>query len=179
MIKATNLSLGLAALLVLPAIAPAQDNSNPNSAIGMAVQQSVINQANTIVLRQKLAEAQATAQQGDILGAAKLYQDCVSLAQTIGPGIEAETTQAIDGLAFTSLMLARDAQSRGDLREAETRVNQVLKADPNNPAALAFKKKNDQLLEAMKGKIPSAAVMDQVPQLVAQKVDANTLVQDG
>src|ERR1700679_992708 len=142
MIKATNLSLGLAALLVLPAIASAQDNSNPNSAIGMAVQQSVINQANTIVLRQKLAQAQATAQQGDILGAAKLYQDCVSLAQTIGPGIEAETTQAIDGLAFPSLMLARDAQSRGDLREAETRVNQVLKADPNNPAALAFKKKN-------------------------------------
>jgi tetratricopeptide (TPR) repeat protein len=174
MIKMTHLSLGLAALLILPALAPAQD-----SAVKMAVDQSVLNQANSVVLREKLADAQATAQRGDILGAAKLYQDCVSLAQQIGPGIEAETAEAIAGLANTSLMLARDAQSRGDYREADVRVNIVLKVDPKNPEAIAFKQKNDQILASMKGQLPSPAVMDQMPQIAAQKVDAATLVQDG
>lgn len=176
MIKAINLSLGLAAFLVLPALAPAQTN---DSAITMAVNQSVLDQANTIVLRQKLADAQATAQRGDIIDAAKLYRDCFDLAQRIGSGIDAETAQAVSGLAYTSMVIARDAQSRGDLREADVRVEIVLNADPKNPEALAFKRKNDQLLEAMKGKIPSAAVMDQVPQMASQKVDASTLVQDG
>ncbi|HWY32057.1 MAG TPA: tetratricopeptide repeat protein, partial [Candidatus Acidoferrum sp.] len=174
MIKMTHLSLGLAALLMLPALALAQD-----SAVKMAVDQSVLNQANSVVLREKLVDAQTTAQRGDILGAAKLYQDCVSLAQQIGPGIEAETAQAISGLANTSLMLARDAQSRGDYREADVRVNIVLKVDPKNPEAIAFKQKNDQILASMKGQLPSPAVMDQLPQLAAQKVDAATLVQDG
>jgi tetratricopeptide (TPR) repeat protein len=174
MIKATHLSLGLAAMLVLPAAAFAQD-----SAIGMAVQQSVLNQANTIVLRQKLADAQAATQRGDIVGAAKLYQDSVTLAQEIGSGIDAETAQAVAGLSYTSLILARDAQSRGDLRTADVRVKQVLKADPNNIAAINFKKQNDEMLAAMKGRMPSTAVLDQVPQMVSQKVDASTLVQDG
>jgi tetratricopeptide (TPR) repeat protein len=176
MIKATHLSLGLAALLVLPVAVFAQNN---DSAIGMAVQQSVINQANSIVLRQKLADAQAAAQQGEILAAAKLYQDSVTLAQKIGSGIDAETAQAVAGLAYTSLTLARDAQGRGDLREADVRVKQVLNADPKNPAAIAFKKQNDQLLALNKGKMASAAVLDQVPQILSQKVDASTLVQDG
>jgi tetratricopeptide (TPR) repeat protein len=176
MIKATHLSLGLAALLVLPAAALAQDN---DSAIGMAVHQSVLNQANTIVLRQKLADAQAATQRGDIVGAAKLYQDSVTLAQEIGSGIDAETAQAVAGLSYTSLILARDAQSRGDLRTADVRVKQVLKADPNNIAAINFKKQNDEMLAAMKGRMPSTAVLDQVPQMVSQKVDASTLVQDG
>ena len=174
MIKTTHLYLALAALLILPAIASSQD-----SAIGMAVQQSVENQANSIVLRQRLADAQATAQRGDILGAAKLYQECVSLAQQIGPGIESETAQALAGLANTSLIIARDAQSRGDYREADLRVTSVLKADPKNPEAIAFKQKNDAILATMKGKMPSTAVMDQLPQIAAQKVDAATLVQDG
>ncbi len=174
MIKAIHLSLGLTALLLLPVVVTAQDN-----AVNMAVNQSVENQANSMVLRQQLGEAQAAYQRGDILGAAKLYQECVSLAQKIGPGIEAETAQAIAGLDNTSLMIARDAQSRGDYREADVRVNIVLKADPKNPQAIAFKQKNDAILASLKGRIPSSAVLDQLPQATAQKVDAATLVQDG
>ena len=174
MTKAALFTIGLAALLALPSAANAQDDSS-----AMAVNEAVLRQANTIVLRQKLVEAQALAQKGGIVAAAKIYQESCSLTENIGSGIDAEAAQAKAGLASTRLTLARDAQSRGDYREAGTQVAQVLKADPKNPAALAFKKQNDQMLAAMKGRIPSAAVVEQVPQMINQKVDAGTLVQDG
>ena len=175
MTKAALFSLGLAALLVLPSVVTAQDNSS----IAMADSEAVLRQAKTIDLRQKLAEAQEAAQHGNIVAAAKIYQESCTLAEEIGSGIDFETAQAKAGLATTRLAVARDAQSRGDLREAGTQAAQVLKVDPKNPAALAFKKQNDQMLAAMKGKIPSAAVVEQVPQMITQKTDSGTLLQDG
>ena len=174
MTKAALISLGLAALVLFPAPTPAQDNP-----VNLAVNEAVLRQANTIVLRQKLSDAKAVMQRGDIVNAAKLYQEAVTLAQQIGSGIDAETQQAVAGLATTRLALARDAQSRGDLRDADAQVLQVLKADPKNGEAIAFKQKNDQMIAALKGRMPDAATMEKMPQLAAQKVSAGTLVQDG
>jgi len=175
MIKSSaHLSLVFAALLAFPAIVPAQDNA------ALAVTEAVKRQADTIVLRQKLAEAASLAQRNDNVNAAKVYQESVSLAKDIGPaGIEAETQQAIAGLAATSLILARDAQARTDYIEADTRVKVVLNADPKNAAALAFKMRNDQLIAASNGKVPDAATVEQIPAAMTQKTQAATLVQDG
>src|SRR6185312_2972635 len=109
MTKVAFLTLGLAAFVAFPVNAPAQDNS-----AAIAVNEAVLRQANTIVLRQKLAEAQGLAQHGDIVGAAKLYQESCDLAQKVGSGINAESAQAINGLAATRLTLAREYQSRGN-----------------------------------------------------------------
>jgi tetratricopeptide (TPR) repeat protein len=174
MTKAALFLFGLAALLVFPSEVIAQENSAT-----LAVNEAVLRQANTIVLRQKLVDAQAAAQHGNIVVAAKIYQEACALADEIGSGIDAETAQAKAGLASTRLTLARDAQSRGDLREANTQVTQVLHVDPKNPIALAFKAQNDQMLAANKGHIPSEAVVAQLPQIISQKTDAGTLVQDG
>lgn len=168
------LFLGLVALATLPAAAQAQDNST-----AIAVNEAVLRQANTIVLRQKLAEARAVSQRGDVAGAAKLYQECCDLVQKIGSGIDAEAAQAVSGLTSTRLTLAREYQSHGDYRNAQLQVQQILKVAPKNPEALAFKKQNDQMLEAMKGRMPSKETLDEVPQIAAQKTDAATLVQDG
>ena len=174
MTKAVLILLGLAALVALPATLAAQDNST-----ALAVNEAVLRQANTIVLRQKLAEARSASQAGDTASAAKLYQEACELCQQVGSGIDVETAQAINGLANNRLALARDAQSRGDLREAATQAQQVLRMDPNNAAALAFQKQNDQMTAALKGQIPSRDAMDQAAQITAQKTDAGTLVQDG
>jgi len=176
MIKSSaHLSLVFAALLAFPAVVPAQDNP-----AAMAVNEAVLRQANTIVLRQELAQAAALAQHNDIVNAAKLYQKSVELAQEIGPaGIEAETQQALAGQAATSLALARDAQARTDYNEANTRVMAVLKADPQNAAALAFKIHNDQLIAAAAGRVPDAATTEQIPAARNQQIQAGTLVQDG
>ena len=174
MIKAALFTLGLAALLALPATVTAQDN-----AVTLAVNQAVLNQANTIVLQGKLSDAKAMAQRGDGVGAAKQYQESLALAQQIGSGIDAETAQAVAGVVSTRLALARQAQSRGDLIEADTQINQVLKADPKNNAAIAFKKQNDQMLVAMKPHMPDAETIEKIPQAVVQKTAASILMQDG
>jgi hypothetical protein len=169
-----SISLGFATLLFLPVIARAQ-----TSPVDIAANRSVLNQANTIVLRQKLADARATAQHGDILNAAKLYQEAVNLALDIGSGIDAEMAEAISGLASTDLALARDAQSRGDYREADSRVRQILRVDPADPVVIAFKKRNDEMLAALKGKMPDQPTLDQIPVINKQKQDAGTMVQNG
>ena len=175
MTKAAYFTLGLAALMILPVTVSAQNTGD----VGAAVNQSVLNQANTLVLRQKLADAQIEQQRGDIVAAAKKFQESFALAQQIGSGIDAETAQAVNGLTATSLALARDAQSRGDLREADARVKQALRADSKNPTALAFKKQNDALLAAAQGKMADIETLDRLPQIHQDKVDAGTLVQDG
>jgi type II secretory pathway component GspD/PulD (secretin)/tetratricopeptide (TPR) repeat protein len=174
MIKAALFTLSLAALLALPATATAQDN-----AVTLAVNRAVLNQANTIVLRGRLADARATAQRGDIRGAAKQYQEAFVLAQQIGSGIDAETAQAVAGVVSTRLALAREAQSRHDLIEADTQINQVLKVDPKNSVAIIFKQQNDQMLVAMKPHMPDAETIETIPAAAAQKTDANILMQDG
>ena len=174
MTKAALISLGLAALVLLPATVPAQDNP-----AAVAVNEAVLRQSRVIVLRQKLSDARTVAQRGDLVNAAKLYQESVTLAEQIGSGIEPEAQQAVSGLAATRLALAREAQSHHDLHEADTQVQQVLKVDPKNNAAIAFKEKNDQMLDAMKGRMPSTEALEKVPQMAAQKVAAGTLIQDG
>jgi type II secretory pathway component GspD/PulD (secretin)/tetratricopeptide (TPR) repeat protein len=178
MTKAALLFFGLAALVALPAALPAQDNSN-SSAVNQAVTEAVLRQANTIVLRQKLADASRANQAGDTEAAAKLYQASCELVLQIGSGIDIEAAQAMSGLASTRLALAREDQAHGDYRDAATQVQQVLNVEPKNPDALAFKKQNDQILDSLKGQIPSRAVVEQASAEAAKKVDAGTLVQDG
>ena len=117
MTKAALLFLGLAALLALPVAVAAQDNS-ATSAVNEAVNEAVLRQANTIVLRQKLAEARGACQAGDTVAAAKLYQESCDLVSKIGSGIDLEAAEAVSGLAKTRLALAQADQSHGDLRDA-------------------------------------------------------------
>lgn len=174
MTKALSLRLGF---ILLAASAAAQ--TAQVSPTDMAVNEGVVRQAETLVLRQKLADAQAAAARGDLQAAAKNYEEAYQLTQQIGPGISAETAQTVSGLASTRLQLARQAQADGNLREADVQVTRVLKVDPQNAEAVAFKKKNDQMLAALRGRIPDAQTVDQIPAMIKDKTDAATLVQDG
>ena len=148
--KAVSISLGLILLLASAAALTAQ-----TSPADVAVTEAVKRQADTILLRNKLVEARSVEGRGDVVQAAKLYQEAEVLVQQIGSGIDAEKAQTLAGLAATRLQLARQAQSRDDLEGAGIQVNQVLSADPQNAAALAFKKQNDQMIVAMAGSGPA------------------------
>ena len=174
MTKAVSILLGLMFLLACAAQSRAQTTDTD-----LAVSRAVQDQAYTIVLRQKLEDAKAVAGRGDLPGAAKLYEDAYGVASQIGSGIDVETAQTISGLAATRLALARQAQSRGDLREADVQVSRVLKVDPKNPDAIAFKKQNDGMTYAMRGKIPDTQTLERIPVVESQKIQAGTLVQDG
>ena len=159
MTKAVSVPLGFFFILAGTLLSPAQTNN----AADLAVSEAVLRQANTVVLRQKLVEAKDAAARGDLAVAARLYEDAYSLVQQIGSGIDAESAQTISGLVSVRLELAREAQRKGDFREADTQINRVLKVDPQNPAALAFKKQNDQMIAAMRGQVPDDATVQQAP----------------
>ena len=80
-----------------------------------------------------------------------------------GPGVDAERDQTVAGLAAVRLELARAAQRHGDYKEARTQVDDVLRVDPTNAAAIEFKSGNEKLLAEQRGKIPSEDVRSQVP----------------
>ena len=176
MTKAALLSLGF---IILLASAAALSVSAQTSPTDVAVNEGVVRQANTIVLRQKLADAKSAGARGDLVAASKYYEEAYALTQQIGSGIDAETAQTVSGLVATRMQLARQAQSNGDLHEADTQVKRVLKVDPKNQAAIAFKKQNDQMIASMRGKVPDAQTLEQIPAIVNDKTDAATLVQDG
>ena len=144
-----------------------------------AVNEAVYRQANRISLRQKLAEARAAEDRYALASAAKLYDDAWGYAQKIGSGVDTERDQTIAGLAAVRLELARAAQHRGDYKEAQTQVDDVLRVDPTNAAAVEFESANEKLLAEQRGKIPSEEVQSQVPAATEDRIRASTLVRDG
>ena len=58
-------------------------------------------------------------------------------------------------------------------------MDDVLRVDPTNTAAIEFKSGNEKLLAEQRGTIPSEEVRSQVPSVVEEKVRASTLVHDG
>ncbi|MDE3066795.1 MAG: tetratricopeptide repeat protein [Verrucomicrobiota bacterium] len=173
MTKAVSVSLGFI-LLVTAAVAPAQTNSTE-----LAVNRALLNQANTILLRQKLVQAREAVDRKDLIAAAELYEEAWSLVQEIGSGIDVETSQTVSGLVSVRLELARRAQERRDYRAADEQVSRALKVAPHDPEALAFKKQNDKILASLRGQIPDVATQEQLPMLRKQKTDAGTLARDG
>ncbi|HEY5232592.1 MAG TPA: tetratricopeptide repeat protein, partial [Verrucomicrobiae bacterium] len=174
MTKAVSLSICLVILLASAAQLRAQTN-----ATDMAIRRAVQDQAYTIVLRQKLEDAKVAAASGDLAGAAKIYEEAYAVSQQIGSGIDVETARAMSGLTATRLTLAKQAQGRGDLQEADTDISRVLKVDPKNAAALAMKKQNDEMIAAQVGTVPDRQTTELIPAMQNDKTQAATLVRDG
>ena len=167
-------SFGLAILLATTTVSSAQ-----TAATDAATQEAVYRTANLLVLRQKLTEAQIALTRRDLPAAATLYDNAVELSDKIGaPNAGPEAEEAVRGFSNVRLQLADQASKRGDLREAETQINRVLKVDPKNPVALEMKKANDKLLAENAGLYPSKEALAQVAAAKTNKVDSNTLVHD-
>ncbi len=164
-------------ILMAATVVPAQTSPNYG---GAAVNEAVLREADTIVLRQKLAAANAAAQQKDLVAAAKLYEESYSLVESIGPiSIPNEAAETKTGLVSVRMELAREAERQGDLHEADVQVSRVLTVDPTNPDAIAFKKQNDLLIAQNRGLQPDMGTQGEAPAIRDQKLDADTLARDG
>jgi general secretion pathway protein D len=136
-------------------------------------------QANRIALRQRLADARSAEDRHDLQSAAKLYDDAWGLVTSIGlNNAEAEAQTARAGLATVRLELARAAQRRGDAREADTQLRDVLRVDPSNAQAIELKHLNDKMMVEQQGHVPDLETQARIPAIVKEKVDINTRVQD-
>jgi type II secretory pathway component GspD/PulD (secretin) len=171
--KAATVSL---AWVLLLAAAPAIYAQTPPQEA--AVNEAVYRQANRITLRQKLADARAAQERRALQTAAKLYDEAWDLVQKIGSGVDAERDQTVAGLAAVRLELARTAQSHSNYKEARTQVDDVLRVDPANAAAIEFRSGNEKLIAEQRGTVASEDVQNQIPAIVEEKVNASTLVHD-
>jgi predicted Zn-dependent protease len=96
-----------------------------------------------------------------------------------GQGIDWESMQTVQGLTAVRMELARQAQKRGDVKEAKTQVDLVVKVDPQNPEGVALKSAVDKSLKEMEGRIPSDPALEQASLARKDKIEAATMVQDG
>ena len=167
-------SFGIVILLAATTIAPAQ-----SPAVDDAINVAVRRQADQITLHQKLADASEALARHELADAAKLYDQSVELAGKIGPKAGPDGAEAVQGLVTVRLDLAEQARQRGDYLEVKTQLDRVLKVAPENQAALAAQAANNKTLVERRGLDPSPAAQEQVAIARTNKVDANTLVQDG
>jgi tetratricopeptide (TPR) repeat protein len=145
-----------------------------------AENEAILREANTIVLRQDLVNASAAVERKDLPAAALLYEAAYGLVQSIGPiSIPNETAQAVSGLVAVHMELAREAEEREDYYQADVDVTRVLKVDPTNADAIAFKKQNDLLIAQTRGTQPDRETIQEVPAIQSSRTDAATLAHDG
>ncbi|HEY9173776.1 MAG TPA: hypothetical protein VI136_15950, partial [Verrucomicrobiae bacterium] len=172
--KAPTLRLCFALLAAMACGAMAQ--TAPTDA---AIDEAVRRQAETLMLRGKLVEAQGAEARSDLAGAAKLYEDAYALVQRIGAGIDAETEQTVRGLSAVRMAIAREAAKRGDLDEAEVQVSRVLKVNPKDADALSFKQNNDKARALQYPNTPNEDTKRRIAPTEKERVEAAKLVQDG
>jgi type II secretory pathway component GspD/PulD (secretin)/tetratricopeptide (TPR) repeat protein len=143
-----------------------------------AVRESVRREAAKIALRERLAQAQAAHKRGELSAAAKLYEDCLALADKISTGVDLELRDVTRGIIAVRLALAEQAIRRADFADADTHVNRILRLDPRNEAALAMRDKNNVEKRRAAGMRPSQETLSKIPDIQAEKLTAATLVQD-
>src|SRR5688572_16828425 len=165
--------------VLVAALNIASGAETPADAAQAAIRESLAREAAKIELRQKLADAQAAQAKADYYAAARLYDEAVLLAKRAQTGVELEHRQVLDGMTATRLVLAEQAQRRGEFDQADRHVAIVLKDDPKNEAALAFRAQNAKLLAEMAGRMPSQETIARIPDIQRERADAGTLVHDG
>lgn len=132
----------------------------------------------TIELRTTLSEAQALQTAKDLSAAAKKYEEAYELVRSVGTNIERETQATIQGLTEVRMELARRANGRGDLAEADAQVSRVVRVNPTYVPALEFKKENDREIQERLGREPSKEVLQRVPEIRQEMVQTSVLVND-
>src|SRR5437867_709188 len=99
-----------------------------------AVRESIRREAAKIELRQRLTQAQEAQKRGEFNAAAKLYEDCITLIRHVSTGIDLEQQEVLRGIVGTRLALAEQSK----VSEAEVKLIQATKIDPNNRAAFYY-----------------------------------------
>ncbi|SVC97520.1 uncharacterized protein METZ01_LOCUS350374, partial [marine metagenome] len=147
-----------------------------------AAQEVVRRQAAIIELRNKLAEAKTVENTGNLLAAAILYEEAQKGVESIGinaSGIDAERAASLEGLTRVRLALGEKYVTSGNLTEARKQVQRVLVLSPGNLTARGQLQAIDTRLEKLRGRMPTEETIEDVKDVIEEKIQAATLVQDG
>ena len=167
-------------IFVLTAAPTLLAQTGARDATGNAIDEAVRRQDDLNSLRRKMALAETARGRGDLNACVKQYEDCRELIKNIGATVvDNENRQVIAALSDVLLELAQKAQAAGDYKTADEKVRHIVKINPEDQAAIIFKKHNDKLLAEQAGRIPSDEMLARLPEFRTNHINNATLVQDG
>jgi len=178
MTSAAKITLRLVFFL---AISVQAHQSTPQDSVQIADEEAVRRQEATIRLHMKLDQAVAAQKRGQLVEAAKLYQEAVALIPYVQVGnaaVDLEKRQGLAGLDTVREKLARQAMERGEMAEALAQVQAALKVDPTNESLRKLEREIEKRTVEMQGTVPSPDLVKTIPDLKKDKVDVATQVQN-
>jgi len=129
-----------------------------------AIDEAVRRQDDLASLGRKMALAETARARRELNASVKQYEDCLELIKSIGVTVvEEQNRQVITALSSVLLELAQQAQAAGDIKTADEKIRRVLKINPQDQAAITFKKHNDKLLAEQAGRVPSDELLARLP----------------
>lgn len=145
----------------------------------VAAEEAAKRQATLTLLEEVLKRAAALQKDGNLGEAATLYEESLKLVHRLGDnGVEAQKRQALAGLTATRLGIARQNFERQQFPEADKQADELLKFDPQNKEAKAFKAYNADVAARTRPFMPSKETLAEVPKVKAEKEEVSILVQD-
>ena len=173
-IKTAGIAL-LLGVIVLPSAQAQTPAQNANAEV-------VRRQAAIIELKKELDEAKNVEDTGNHREAAKLYEKAWERVESIGfkaKGIDVESAATLEGLTRVRLALANRYANNGNLTEARKELKRILVLSPNNFVARGQLQSIDAQIEKLRGRMPSEETIGGIKDVIEEKTQAATLVQDG
>ncbi|KAF0177216.1 MAG: Type II and III secretion system protein [Limisphaerales bacterium] len=164
-------------LLAIPA-RPAPAGPDP---VAIAEEEALRRQERRLVLDANLLKAKQLQREKDFANAAKLYEEAIGHARLLG-GVEAVEKQyrdALAGLTHCRIQLAIALQEKYEFREAAAEADKIFPFDPRSSAAEEFKRFNDRVESAHKGRLPSQQAVTKRAELIEGRSKIMGLVRDG
>ena len=149
--------------------------------VAIAEVEALRRQERKLVMDANLSQAKKLQKDKNYTDAAKLYEEAIGHAKLLGgvETVEKSYRDALAGLIECRLQLGVALQEKFDFKGAGMEVDKIFPFDPRNAEAEKFKRFNDVVESAHRGRLPSQGVVNLQPKLAEQRTVVLQLVRDG
>ncbi len=167
--------VGVLCLLALPVRSAAPDP------VAIAEEEALRRQERKLVLDANLTRAKQLQKDKDFTNAAKLYEETIGHAKLLGgvETVERQYREALAGLIHCRIQLAVGLQEKYDFKGAAAEADKIYAFDPKSTAADEFKRFNERVEVAHRGRLPSQQVLTRQTELIEERSKIMGLVRDG
>ena len=149
--------------------------------ISIAEQEALKRQERKLVMDENLARAMRLQKEKNFVDAAKLYEEAIGHAKLLGgvEVVEKSYRDALAGLVYCRMQQAVALQEKYDFKGAAMEADKIFPFDPRNAEAENFKRFNERVEAAHRGRLPSSQVLSSQAKLLEIQTEVTQLVKDG
>ncbi|MEQ2006459.1 MAG: hypothetical protein ABMA26_06655 [Limisphaerales bacterium] len=149
--------------------------------VAIAEEEALRRQERKLVLDANLSRAKQLQKVKNFTDAAKLYEEAIGHAKLLGgvETVEKSYRDALAGLIACRLQMGLALQEKYEFKAAAAEVDKIFPFDPRNADAEKFKRFNEVVESAHRGRLPSQGVLSLQPKLAEQRTEVLQLVRDG